>query len=83
MEQAKWLLRSRGERLQAQVDLVRLPLACSARVHPWRTVALGIGVGLLVGRLDEWSHGRLHRLAASAARPVLRTLVARVGLTRR
>ena len=80
LERAKQRLRLEGEGLQAEMELLSLPLLREVGVHPWRTLALATAGGAALGWIDEASDGRLHRLALRACGPWLRTLTARAGL---
>ena len=80
LERAKQRLRLEGEGLQAEMELLSLPLVREAHVHPWRTLAVATAGGAAFGWIDEASDGRLHRLALRAFGPWLRTLTARAGL---
>lgn len=81
--QAKYRLRRSGDRLQARVDLLGLPLELEARRHPWRTVIVAAATGVAVAELDRATHGSLRRPLLRELMPLLRTLKACGGLTRR
>lgn len=81
LQRAKQRLRLEGDGLQAELNLVWLPLSRGVCHHPWRSLMLAAAGGALAGRIDDVSDGRLHRLAFKALRPFMRTLIARSGLT--
>jgi len=77
---AKRRLRWEGQCLQADLDMLWLPLARAAQDHPWRTLSMATGSGLATAWLDDASDGRLHRLALRGFWPLLRTLIVGAGL---
>ncbi|MCL7743845.1 hypothetical protein LV476_02610 [Guyparkeria hydrothermalis] len=83
VELAKRRLRHSGDRLQARVDLLGLPLEIEARYHPWRTLMVAAASGVAVAELDRATHGSLRRPLLRELMPLLRTLKACGGLTRR
>ena len=82
VQRAKRRLRLEGEDLETELAVLLLPVTRGVREHPWRTLVSAAAVGMVSERLDEVSDGRLHRLALTGVRHVLRTLIARSGLNR-
>ena len=80
VERAKRRLWLEGEGLQAELELLWLPVAREAQDHPWRTLTFAATGGAAAGWIDDVSGGRLHRLAFRAIGPFLRTLTARSSL---
>ena len=77
---AKRRLRLEGEGLQAQLELLRLPITRATRHHPWWSLLVATAGGAGCGWLDDVSGGRLHRLAFRGVGPLLRTLIRRSSL---